>query len=45
MIKLNFNYLDKSGLDVLIIHKLREYVEFLPQELVSKVYLLDMKHE
>ena len=32
-------YLQQAGLDVLIIHELREDVEFLPQELVCKVDL------
>lgn len=32
--------LDQPGLDVLVVHELTEYVEFLPQELVGEIHLL-----
>lgn len=32
--------LDESGLDVLIVHELAEYVKLLPQELVGKINLM-----
>jgi hypothetical protein len=31
--------LEKPGLDVLVVHELREYEELASQELVRKVYL------
>lgn len=33
--------LDESGLDVLIVHELAEYVKLLPQELVGKINLME----
>lgn len=36
-------YLQQAGLDVLIIHELREYVELLPQELVCEVHLVGFR--
>lgn len=34
-------YLNKSGLDVFIIHKLRKNEELFPQELECEIYLKD----
>lgn len=33
--------LDESGLDVLIVHELAEYVKLLPQELIGKINLME----
>lgn len=35
--------LDESGLDVLIVHELAEYVKLLPQELIGKINLRGKK--
>lgn len=37
--------LDESGLDVLIVHELAEYVKLLPQELVGKINLMEQTNE
>ena len=36
-------YLQQAGLDVLVIHELREDVELLPQELVCEVHLVGFR--
>lgn len=35
--------LDESGLDVLVVHELAEYVKLLPQELIGKINLMGKK--
>lgn len=37
--------LDKSGLDVLVVHELAEYVKLLPQELVGKINLMEQTNK